>query len=103
RFHIDAELLSRSSVQIDGDLAHRMINVLRLRAGDEVLLFDGSGTDTRVRIESVAARALTARVLERAPGPTEPFVRVNLYQSITKGARFEWLIEKGTELGVARF
>jgi 16S rRNA (uracil1498-N3)-methyltransferase len=44
---------------------------------------------------------VTATVLERCAGAPEPRVRVHLYQSITKGERFEWLVEKATEIGVA--
>ena len=103
RFFVSQETIAGDSVEISGDLAHRISKVLRLRAGDEMALFDGSGTDARVRIDVVTARTVTGSVVERAPGPAEPRVRVSLYQSITKGERFEWLLEKGTEIGVSRF
>ncbi|HEX5479378.1 MAG TPA: 16S rRNA (uracil(1498)-N(3))-methyltransferase [Dehalococcoidia bacterium] len=103
RFYVPADTIAGDSVEIDGDLAHRIVKVLRLRAGDEIALFDGSGTDARVRIDAVMAHVVTATVVERAPGPMEPRVGVSLYQSITKGERFEWLLEKGTEIGVSRF
>ena len=78
--------------------------MLRLHAGDEVALFDGSGDEARVRLEAV-----TDRARRRAPSSSgtkrraSRASRVHLYQSITKGERFEWLLEKGTEIGVARF
>lgn len=103
RFYVDASLPLDGEVMIEGDLAHRLTNVLRLRAGDEVALFDGSGDDVRVRIERVHQKALVAAVIERGAGPAEPRVNVHLYQSIAKGERFEWLLEKGTEIGVSHF
>jgi 16S rRNA (uracil1498-N3)-methyltransferase len=103
RFYVDAPLPPDGEVLIEGDLAHRLTNVLRLRAGDEVALFDGSGDDVRVRIERIQQKAATAAVIERVAGPPEPRVIVRLYQSITKGERFEWLLEKGTEIGVSHF
>ena len=101
RFYVDAATLDATSIEIDGALAHRMATVLRMRAGDEAILFDGSGDDVRVRLDDVRDRRVTAVEIARAPGPREPRLKVHLYQSITKGERFEWLLEKATELGVS--
>jgi 16S rRNA (uracil1498-N3)-methyltransferase len=57
----------------------------------------------RARIDGISAKGVTASLVERIETPPEPRVRLSLYQSITKGDRFEWLLEKGTEVGVARF
>ena len=103
RFFVDPGTLAGDAVTLDGDLAHRLAKVLRLRPGAEIALFDGSGREATVRIERVDDRTVRARVIERYDGPPEPRVRLHLYQSITKGERFEWLLEKGTEIGVARF
>ena len=102
RFYVDAASLSGDRVEIDGALAHRLANVLRMHAGGEVVLFDGSGEDVRVRLDGVSGRRVSAEVIGRTVGPREPRVRLHLYQSITKGDRFEWLLEKATEIGVSR-
>ena len=101
RFFVEAATLAGDRVDIDGALAHRITKVLRMRAGDEVIFFDGSGEDVRVRLEDATDRRIGAAVVDRGPGPREPRLRVHLYQSITKGDRFEWLLEKATEIGVA--
>jgi len=103
RFFVDAAMLACDDVTIEGDLAHRLTRVLRMCPGDEFVLFDGGGRDAVVRIDQAGERIVRARVVERRDGPPEPRVRLHLYQSITKGERFEWLLEKGTEIGVARF
>ncbi len=103
RFYVERLTADRDIVAIDGALAQRIAKVLRLRAGDEVVLFDGGGEEVRVRLDRVAERGVGGRVVERFEGPREPHVKVSLYQSITKGERFEWLLEKGTEIGVWRF
>lgn len=103
RFFVDTATLAGDEVTLQGDLAHRLTTVLRLRPGAEVALFDGSGGEATVRIVRADERAVRASVVERYDGPPEPRVRLNLYQSITKGERFEWLLEKGTEIGVGRF
>jgi 16S rRNA (uracil1498-N3)-methyltransferase len=103
RFYVEAEVLGGDRVEIRGALAHRLAKVLRLRAGEEIALFDGSGTDVLVRIDEISDRLVVAEAVGRVDSPAEPRIKVNLYQSITKGDRFEWLLEKGTEIGVARF
>jgi 16S rRNA (uracil1498-N3)-methyltransferase len=102
RFHVEPDTLAGDTIAIDGPLAHRLAKVLRLSAGGEVTLFDGSGDDVLVRLDSVSDRRIAASVVKRHPGPPEPVVKVHLYQSITKGERFEWFIEKATEIGVTR-
>ncbi len=101
RFYLDGEALSGERIVFEGALAHRLAKVLRMRPGDEVILFDGSGEDVRVRLDDAKDRHIDASVLERGPGPREPRLKLHLYQSITKGDRFEWLLEKATEIGVA--
>lgn len=103
RFFVAPPALDGDDVELDGALAHRIARVLRLRAGDEIVLFDGTGGEARARVDSVDERRVGASVIERRAGTPEPSVRVTLYQSITKGERFEWLLEKGTEIGAARF
>lgn len=103
RFFAEPETLSHDRIAIEGALAHRLLRVLRLGEGDEFVLFDGTGMDVRVRLDDVRDRHATAQVLDRVEGPPEPHVRVHLYQAIAKGERFEWLLEKGTEIGVATF
>jgi 16S rRNA (uracil1498-N3)-methyltransferase len=103
RFYVEPALLASDAVTIDGELARRLTKVLRLRAGDEIALFDGTGAEARVRLDRAHERAAEGTVVERYEGPAEPRVKVHLFQSITKGDRFEWLLEKGTEIGVSRF
>jgi len=101
RFAVAAGTYDADQVRIEGPLAHRMANVLRLRPGESVQLFDGSGVEARVVLESVHASAVAARVLTRMPGPP-PGADVRLYVAVAKGERFDWLVEKATELDVAR-
>jgi 16S rRNA (uracil1498-N3)-methyltransferase len=104
RFCVEPGILSATdALELTGPIAHRMAKVLRMRPGDEATLFDGSGTDVRATVEEISDRRVVAAVSDRIPGPAEPRVKVHLYQSITKGERFEWLLEKATEIGVSRF
>ena len=100
RFFVGARITH--SIEFDRALSHRLAKVLRLRPGDEVTLFDGSGAEAVVRIDSLSDSAARGTVIGRAEGLPEPRTRVHLYQAIAKNDRFEWLLEKVTEIGVAR-
>jgi 16S rRNA (uracil1498-N3)-methyltransferase len=80
-----------------------MERVLRLRVGDHVLLLDNSGREYEVQLAALTARAAQGVVLALRQGAGEPNVRLVLYQALIKGQRFDWVLEKGTELGVAGF
>jgi 16S rRNA (uracil1498-N3)-methyltransferase len=77
---------------------HQIRHVLRLRAGDQVSVFDGSGREWLARLEGDSAEL--DRPLEPA---VEPQTYLTLYQALIKPAHFEFVLQKGTELGVSRF
>ena len=103
RFFVPHDALIGDKVRLEGDLAHRISRVLRLDAGDTVVLLDGGGAEYETRLEEVGPRSITGTVVSRRPGRPEPGVRLVLYQSLVKGERFDWVLEKGTEIGVAAF
>jgi 16S rRNA (uracil1498-N3)-methyltransferase len=90
-------------VTFDAATAHQLRNVLRLRPGAQVTVLDDSGMAYQVTLERLGREATTGRVEAGQRAETEPQVRVTVYQSLLKGDRFEWVLQKGTELGVTRF
>jgi 16S rRNA (uracil1498-N3)-methyltransferase len=86
----------------DEVLARQLASVLRLGPGDRVTLLDDSGQRYLVEIQSLERKALRGLVMERydATG-SEARTRVTLYQALTRGERFELVLQKATELGVA--
>jgi 16S rRNA (uracil1498-N3)-methyltransferase len=103
RFFVSPDVFSGNEVRLEGDLARRLSRVLRLEAGAAVVLLDGSGLEYETRLDVVGPHRVTGTVVARRPGRPEPRVRLLLYQSLVKGERFDWVLEKGTELGVAAF
>src|SRR4029079_4394401 len=94
RFFISSPELDKDEIELDAALSHRLARVLRLRAGEEVAVFDGSGREARALIQATGERGVSLTVVERYDAPAEPHTKLHLYQSITKGERFEWLLEK---------
>jgi 16S rRNA (uracil1498-N3)-methyltransferase len=82
------------------DVAHYLTRVLRLRPGQEFVALDGGGGEYRVRL--VAGPPLHGEVIEQLPQRPAAKVALTLYQGLPRGKRFPLIIQKASELGVAR-
>ena len=104
RFFAPPESFSREqTVTLSGDEAQHMRGVLRLKPGDEVFVFDGEGNEYRCRIESLRRDEAALAVLEKldAKSPESP-LEIVLALGLVKGEKFDLVVQKATELGVAR-
>jgi 16S rRNA (uracil1498-N3)-methyltransferase len=77
--------------------------VLRLAIGEQLVLLDDSGDEFLCAVTKSSKADVEVEVTERRDGKSESAPRVILCQGLLKSARFEWILEKGTELGVAVF
>ena len=105
RFFIPPEILkdTHASISLPKELAHQVRDVLRLTIGEQLLLLDNSGDEILASVAAIGKIGVDVHLLERQPGKSEPSVRIILCQGLLKSARFEWILEKGTELGVSTF
>ena len=86
--------LSESILLSEADGRH-IVQALRLREGDRLIIADGNGREAVCALTSERRAA----VLEVTPSRGEPLIPVHLYPSLSKGERFEWLLQKAAELG----
>ena len=103
RFFVPTDVLCGREVALPRELSRRLATVLRLKRGDRLLLADGLGRDYEVELTAVSTRSVQAAVVGERASPPEPALELVLYQSLVRPQRFELVLEKGTELGVARF
>ena len=103
RFFISPDQLRGRVVRFDEVQAHQMRRVLRLRPGARVLALDGEGLQYEVQLEEVSNSHVTGLVAAKTPATGEPRVRLTLFQSLLQRDKFEWVLQKGTEIGVAAF
>ncbi len=90
-----------SIVMLNENAAAHAIRVLRLRLGDTLVVFDGSGIEYSARIQSVSRQRVSVAVgAGRDPGTESP-IAVTLLQGICRSQRMDLLIQKSAELGVA--
>jgi len=103
RFFVPAALLQENEVALTGQLAHQLSHVLRLSRGEHIVLLDGSGGAYEAELQEVAPHRATARIVKMSFPRTEPRLRLILYQALPKGKKMDWVLQKGTELGVSAF
>ena len=80
---------------------HHLLHVLRVEAGEPLECFDGQGRRYLGSVIRCTPRALVVKVDKTCEEPP-PALRITLVQALIKPERFEWVIEKATELGVTR-
>ena len=98
RFFVTAEQLEADRLMLTGDNA-KHARVLRLKAGEEVLICDGAGRECLCRILDGSGDEPELEVLERRASTTEASVRVSVYMAFPKADKLEHVIQKATELG----
>jgi 16S rRNA (uracil1498-N3)-methyltransferase len=101
RFHVPDAAAGRGRIVLPEHAAHHAHEVLRLRPGDAVRIFDGRGSEFEAVLEAVHRKEVSARLGEAVePRPESP-LRLTLAVAPLKGDRMELVIQKATELGVA--
>lgn len=104
RFFVHPDAVRGRDVLIDDDdLAHQISHVLRLAPGDQVLLLDNSGWQYTVSLSGVDRQHVMGTVERKELASGEPRTKITLYTALMRAERFEWVLQKGTELGVAAF
>ena len=101
RLHVTEDLAAGADVSPPQEQAHYLLNVMRVRAGDEVMLFNGRDGEWRARVAEADRRRCRLQV-EAQTRPQAATPDVELIIALVKRARLEFAIEKATELGVRR-
>ena len=102
RFFIPPDWIEEGRVSIRGRQVHQLRDVLRLKAGDHIAVLDDTGKEYDVRLDAVDRGRVSGMVIGTRWIP-QPRARITLYQALLKAGRFEFVIQKCTELGVAAF
>ena len=100
RFYLDVELREGARLELPAEAAHHAARVLRLRAGDEIALFDGRGGEYPARIEAIERSRVAVSVGARCAVERESPLEVTLVQGISSGERMDVTVQKAVELGV---
>ena len=100
RFHCPNATAGATEITLQGDEAHHLARVRRVKDVEFVELFDGNGFATRAEVLSRQKDKVYLRAVGTAlPDRIAP-VALTLATAVPKGDRFDWLIEKAVEIGV---
>jgi 16S rRNA (uracil1498-N3)-methyltransferase len=103
RFFIPLGWIKPPQVHFESEIAHQIVRVLRLSPGSVVIVLDGSGIERQVRLTVVDRGHVEGEIVSEMLSLGEPRHHLSLYVGLTQRAKFEWILQKGTELGVTTF
>ena len=99
-FFVPSECIASPTISITGDLLNHLRDSLRIAVGEILLFNDGASHRYRAEITDVSKQAITGRILDTVQEPSRQTPRLILGQSLLKGEKMDWVIQKATELGV---
>lgn len=103
RIYVQEELEGSHTVLLTGPQRRYLCTVLRIRPGDQVIVFDRSGGEYTARFTSADRKAARLTILGRHRSKTESTLRLILAQALLKAEKMEMVIQKAVELGAKEF
>jgi 16S rRNA (uracil1498-N3)-methyltransferase len=102
RFYAAPSQFDRSTITLDSDESHHLSRVLRLGEGARVSVFDGLGNEWECEVSRVSRGAVELNLIRQLDDVVESLLNLTLAQALIKGDKFDWVVQKATELGVTR-
>ena len=104
RFYAPKYSFKDNIINLDFDETKHLRNVLRLSSGEKIKVFDGVGREFLCEIEKIEKRQTILQIIEEiSPSTPESDLDLSMAVSLTKGDKFELVIQKAVELGVTKF
>lgn len=101
RFYYPNLPTNKGVLNLSAPIRHHALNVLRLKKNDWIALFDGQGQEVTAQILNLTKQEIQVEISQPATVNRETPIHVTLVQALPSGEKMDWIIEKGTELGIA--
>lgn len=102
-FFVEQAVQTGSTCTITGSDARHIRNVLRLKPGNPVFLFDGKGFEYEAKIVRLSTKSVDLSVIKRFPSATESPVQITVAQAFLKAKKMDGLVRPLTELGITEW
>ncbi len=102
RFFVNLEDITNDEVHFSGLSAKQIGRVLRLKAGDQCIVLDNLGNEMLVEMTRIGSGDCSASIVKKAAAD-EPQIRLSMLLCLTQREKFEWMLQKCTEVGAAAF
>lgn len=103
RFFLPPDAFQNETILFPAETAQQIQRVLRLRSGEKVIALDNLGWQYRIELIEVSRGQVSGRMLEKSRVLSEPPVHLSMYLCLTQREKFEWMLQKCTEVGAAEF
>jgi 16S rRNA (uracil1498-N3)-methyltransferase len=103
RFFLPIECFQPGEVIFDTETSHQISRVLRLKPGSQVTVLDGTGDEYLLELNLVEKTKSIGRILSKRENKTEPRVQLTVLVGLTQREKFEWVLQKCTEIGATAF
>jgi 16S rRNA (uracil1498-N3)-methyltransferase len=100
RIYLEASLEVGETIRLDPENSHYLTRVMRLKAGDALRCFDGTGREHAARLANPNPRSCSIEIAQELRHSAEPPLKLHLAQGWLKGQAMDSVIQKATELGV---
>lgn len=101
QFYVEPSNVREGSFVLTEEEAQHAVKVLRHKKGDRIVASDGLGNSYEAEVLAASPKKVEAQILKAENGKNEPKTEVILAIGLTKGEKLDWLVEKGTEMGVS--
>ncbi len=102
RIYTRQALTTGALVNLEETASHHLSKVLRMQAGRELVLFNGEGGEYAATISEVSKKYVSAGIGAYTAANRESPLQLELAIGVSRGERFEWVLQKATELGVTK-
>lgn len=102
RFYLAVDFIEKTFVSLEGQELHHLAHVMRIRTGEEIELINGKGALAQARLDTLSKHSASLEILSCQQTPL-PQANKILAIPFLRPAKLEWILEKGTELGIHRF
>ena len=102
-FYIESQQIDKETIHLMGDDVNHIKNVLRYQVGDEVFVCDERQERYACKIMEFEKDAIVLHIETVISESTETRIEIDLYQGFPKSDKLEWVIQKGTEIGIKKF
>lgn len=101
KFFVNPSQVGENHIEIIGQDVKHIKDVLRLDHDAEIIICNGQGIDYKCIINKIDKETITAQIINKELSKSEPKTKITLFQSLIKGDKFEWVIQKAVEIGVS--
>lgn len=101
RLYINTPLQCGQTLALNADITHRILHVLRLKTGDQLILFNNTGGEFQTTIATIKKNNCSVTIEKFIEKNLESPLHIHLGQVISRGEKMDYTIQKATELGVA--